>query len=154
MTAAGDVDALPVKRAANLDEPEPDRRWLVEPLWSRAGVGIIGGSPKLGKTWLALDIALSVATGTSVLDHFDVPEPGPVLAFFAEDSLTAVKERLTALCRYRGIELAAVPIDVITSGSLRLDLDHDRLRLAETLRRSRAKLLLLDPFVRLHHGDE
>ena len=83
-----------------------------------------------------------------------MPEPGPVLVFFAEDSLTAVKERLTALCRYRGIELAAVPIDVITSGSLRLDLDHDRLRLAETLRRSRAKLLLLDPFVRFHHGDE
>ena len=37
---------LPVVRAAELDEPDPARRWLIEKLWARAGVGIIGGAPK------------------------------------------------------------------------------------------------------------
>ena len=43
---------LPVLRAADLDEPDQDGHWLVETLWPRAGVGIIGGAPKCGKSWL------------------------------------------------------------------------------------------------------
>ena len=58
-------------------------RWLVESLWSDAGVGILGGSPKSYKTFLALDIAVSVASGTPCLDSFDVPQSGPVLLFLA-----------------------------------------------------------------------
>ena len=39
-----DDDALPVVRAADLDEPDPARRWLIENLWTRAGVGRIGST--------------------------------------------------------------------------------------------------------------
>ena len=40
-------------------------------------MGVIGGAPKCSKTWLALDMSLSVATGTACLDRYEVPEPGP-----------------------------------------------------------------------------
>jgi hypothetical protein len=150
---AGD-ELLPVVRAAELAEPDAARRWLVEDLWARAGVGIIGGAPKCCKSWLGLDLAVSVASGTPCLDTFPVAEPGGVLVYMAEDAASVVKARLAGLCRHRGLDLAALPLFVITAASVRLDLPRDQHRLAETVRRTTPRLLLLDPFVRLHRINE
>ena len=147
-------DGLPVVRAAELDEPDAARRWLIDALWARAGVGIIGGAPKCCKSWLGLDLAVSVASGTPCLDTFPVAEPGGALVYMAEDAAPVVKERLAGLCRHRGLALAALPLFVITAPSLRLDLPRDQHRLAETVRRQAPRLLLLDPFVRLHRINE
>ena len=145
---------LPVVRAADLAEPDETRRWLVEQLWTRSGVGIIGGAPKCCKSWLGLDLALSVASATPCLDTFAVTEPGGALLFLAEDAASVIRARLDGLCRHRGLDLAALPIDVITAPSLRLDLLRDQERLSETVRARKPRLLLLDPFVRLHRIDE
>jgi hypothetical protein len=145
---------LPVVRVGEISSEDHAHRWLVEELWGSRSVGVIGGAPKCGKTWLGLDIALSVATGTACLDQYSVPEPGPVLMYLAEDSLPAVRERVAGMARHRNIELSKVEIHVITAGALRLDRDRDRMRLLETTRRLRPRLLLLDPLVRLHGIDE
>jgi hypothetical protein len=147
-------EQLPVVRAADLDEPVAGRRWLVEDLWARAGVGIIGGAPKCCKSWLGLDLAVSVASGTPCLDTFTVHEPGGVLLYMAEDAAPVVKERLSGICRHRGLDLAALPIYVITAPSVRLDLPRDQGRLAQTVQSHAPCLLLLDPFVRLHRINE
>src|SRR3990172_6740345 len=106
MTGEADDDCLPVVPAAELDEPDPGRRWLVEGLWARAGVGIIGGAPKSCKSWLALDLALSVASATPCLETFAVAEPGRVLVYIAEDAAAVVKERLPGPWRGRGPDLS------------------------------------------------
>lgn len=149
-----DDDGLPVVRAAELDEPDAARRWLIETLWARAGVGIIGGAPKCWKSWLGLDLAVSVASATPCLDTFPVAEPGAALLYMAEDTGADVKGRLAGLCRHRGLALATLPLFVITAPSVRLDLPRDQHRLAETVRRQAPRLLLLDPFVRLHRINE
>jgi AAA domain len=148
------ADLLPVSRAIDLDDPQPGGRWLAESLWARAGVGIIGGAPKCGKSWLGLDLAVSVASGTPCLDTFAVPEPGPVLVYMAEDAASMVKQRLAGIAHHRGLDLATLPIGVITAPSIRLDLPRDQRRLAETVRAHASRLLLLDPFVRLHRINE
>jgi len=149
-----DRDTLPVVRAADLDEPDPSRRWLIETLWARAGVGTLGGLPKSYKSWMGLDLAVSVASGTPCLDTFLVTEPGGVLLYMAEDAAPVVKARLAGMCRHRGLDLATLPIGVITAPSLRLDLPADQYRLAATVSRETPRLLLLDPFVRLHRINE
>lgn len=149
-----DPDMLPLVHAADLEEPDPARRWLIEWLWMQRGVGTIGGLPKCLKSWLGLDVAVSVASGTSCLDTFPVADPGRVLLYMAEDAGHLVKARLAGICRHRGLDLAALPIDVITAPSIRLDLPVDQRRLAETVRRTAPRLLLLDPFVRLHQVNE
>jgi hypothetical protein len=154
MTMDAENDCLPVVPAAELDEPDPSRRWLVEGLWARAGVGIIGGAPKSCKSWLALDLALSVASRTPCLEAYPVAEPGRVLIYMAEDAAAVVKERLAGLCRHRGLDLASLPIGVITAPSLRLDCFRDQRRLDQTVGRHAPRLLLLDPFVRLHRINE
>ena len=145
---------LPVVRVSQIAEDELAERWLVEELWCARAVGVIGGAPKCAKTWLGLDMALSVATGTPCLGKYAVPEPGPVLIYLAEDALPVVRQRVDGMAKHRGLDLAGVEIHVITAPVLRLDRDPDRMRLLETTRRLRPRLLLLDPLVRLHGIDE
>jgi hypothetical protein len=147
-------EPLPVVRAAMLEEPDDDRRWLVDRLWARAGVGILGGAPKCCKSWLGLEMAFAVAADTPCLGQLEVHDPGGALVYLAEDALSVVKARLDSIARHRGMPLAGLPIDVITAPQLRLDLDRDQARLADVVRRLRPRLLLLDPFVRLHRIDE
>lgn len=147
-------ERLPVVLARDLCELDTERAWLVEPLWARAGVGILGGAPKCHKSWLGLELALSVASATRCLGRFAVCDPGPVLIYLAEDAPGVVKQRLRGLCAPRGLALEALPIHVVTAPSLRLDLERDQQRLHATLAALRPRLLVLDPFVRLHRIDE
>jgi hypothetical protein len=150
----GVIQPLPVVRVGEIQSEDNAQRWLVEELWGASSVGVIGGAPKCSKTWLGLDIALSVATGTACLGKYAVPEPGPVLIYLAEDALPVVRERVDGMARHRGLDLTRVEIHVITAPVLRLDRDPDRTRLLETAGRLRPRLLLLDPLVRLHGVDE
>jgi len=129
-------------------------RWLVEGLWADEGVGLVGGAPKCCKTWLSLDLALSVATGTPALGTYPVPSAGPVLVFAAEDSPAAVRDRLAGIARGRGVTLDTTPIHLVLAASLRLDTARDQRRLAAAVAELRPRLLILDPFVRLHRVDE
>lgn len=151
---AVDHQVLPVVRLADIAHEDQTQRWLVEQLWSDSAVGVIGGAPKCSKTWLGLDLALSVATGTPCLGAFAVPQPGPVLVYLAEDALPIVRERVAGMARQRRLDLDAVNIHVITAPTLLLDREPHRGRLFETARRLRPRLLLLDPLVRLHAIDE
>jgi hypothetical protein len=145
---------LPVLRVGEIKSTEIAQRWMIEELWGASAVGVIGGAPKCAKTWLGLDMALSVATGTACLGKYAVPQPGPVLIYLAEDALPAVRERIEGMARHRGLDLGSVEVHVITTPVLRLDGDRDRTRLWETTRQLRPRLLVLDPLVRLHSIDE
>ena len=148
------MSQLPVEAAHRLASVAEEHRWLVEGLWAEEAVGIVGGEPKCCKSFLALDLAVSVASATPCLRRFPVPRPGRVLLYAAEDALHIVRRRLEGICCAAGVDLADVDIQVITAPALRLDLESDRARLAQTVAALRPKLLVLDPFVRLHRVDE
>jgi RecA-family ATPase len=148
---SGPLPTLPVHAI----DPEPDgAQWLIQDLWGACAVGIIGGAPKACKSTLALDLAVSVASGTACLGRFEVHTPGPVVVYLAEDALPRVRDRVAQLCQYRGISLSSLDLHVVTATSLRLDLERDQNALDQTLTALRPKLLVLDPLVRLHRLDE
>jgi AAA domain len=144
------MNQLPTARIHAIDPQPEEARWLVKDLWSAAAVGIIGGAPKACKSFLALDLAVSVASGTACLGRFEVERPGPALVYLAEDPLVQVRDRVTQLCQHRGLSLEKLPLHVITAPSLRLDVEADRQALDETLSAIKPRLLVLDPLVRLH----
>lgn len=148
------MSLLPVEPAWRLAERAEEHRWLVTGLWSEQAVGIVGGEPKCCKSFLALDLAVSVAAGTPCLRRFVVPKAGRVLLYAAEDALHIVRRRLDGIATAAGVALADLDIQVITTPVLRLDLDADRRNLAHTVARLQPRLLILDPFVRLHRIDE
>jgi len=145
---------LPVSRAADLADVPVARRWLVDQLWGDEAVGIVGGEPTCCKSFLALDLAVAVASGAPCLRRFPVIRTGRVLLFAAEDALHVVRQRLAGIARAAGHDLADLDIQVITAPALRLDVERDRDALTATVARLRPRLLVLDPFVRLHRIDE
>ena len=148
------MNPLPVQRASQLECHGPQTQWLVEELWTEQAVGILGGEPKCCKSFLALDLAVSVASGAAALRQFPVRRRGPVLLFPAEDSLPVVRQRLEGIAAAAQVPFASLPVQVITAPSLRLDLATDRERLAHTVQQQRPVLLILDPLIRLHRVDE
>lgn len=154
MNPGAPIVPLPVVRAADLGHLVAPPRWLVERLWALNGVGVLGGAPKACKSFLALDLALSVASGTPCLDTFAVPTAGPALVYFAEDPVEVVLSRLDQLCLHRQLDLDRLPLWVLTPPSLRVDLDAEQRRLELAIQTYKPRLLVLDPFVRLHRIDE
>jgi len=149
------MNQLPVQRASKLSiDSAPLTQWLVQGLWSDQAVGILGGEPKCCKSFLALDLAVSVASGAPCLRQFPVRHSGPVLLFPAEDSLAVVRRRLEGICSAAGVGFQSLRVEVITAPTLRLDAPKDRERLANTVQAHRPRLLILDPLIRLHRLDE
>lgn len=145
---------LPVVRAADLKSPIHRQSWLIERLWTHQAVGIIGGSPKSGKTWLALEMAVSVASGSPCLDTFPVLSPGPVLLYAAEDTAADLRIRVETLARLHKVDFDRLDVHMITVDSLRLDSVEHQDRLESTLFVYKPAMLILDPLVRVHAIDE
>lgn len=145
---------LTYKLACDLPRIDEEHRWLVKDIWAEEAVGVVGAEPKSYKTWLALEIAVAVASGAPCLRRFPVSRSGRVLVYAAEDALTMVRQRLEGVCTAAGVKLEALDIVVITEPSLRLDLEAVRRSLDATVALLRPRLLILDPFVRLHRIDE
>jgi len=148
------MNPLPVQRASQLSTAGPQTQWLIQGLWSDQAVGILGGEPKCCKSFLALDVAVSVASGAACLRQFPVCRTGKVLLFPAEDSLAVVRQRLEGIAIAAGVGFPSLPVEVITAPSLRLDVAVDRQRLTDTLQNLKPILLILDPLIRLHRVDE
>jgi hypothetical protein len=149
------MNQLPVSRASELSiASAPLQHWLVEGLWSEQAVGILGGEPKCYKSFLALDLAVSVASGAPCLRRFAVQRSGSVLLFPAEDSLAVVRQRLEGICSAAGVSFQSLAVEVITAPTLRLDTPKDRERLSNTVQARQPCLLILDPLIRLHRLDE
>jgi len=146
--------SLPTLQVAQVEAREAEQNWLIRRLWGDAAVGIIGGAPKSFKSWLGIDLAVSVASGTPCLGYFEVLRPGPVLVYLAEDALSSLRARVAGLCEYRRLSISELPLHVVTAPSLRLDQQEDCDRLDATLEALKPRLIVLDPLVRLHRLDE
>lgn len=148
------MSRLPMRRARDLDIQPVAQRWLVEGLWADQAVGVLGGEPKCCKSFCALDIAVSVASGSLCLGRYPPAQTGRVLLYAAEDPQHVVRERLDGLCRLAGVDFDALDVIAITAPTVRIDLDRDRELLANTVEAVRPRLVVLDPFVRLHRCNE
>jgi hypothetical protein len=70
--------------------PEPN--WAVPGLIAE-GVNLLAGPPKVGKSWMALNLGISIAAGDPALGSIDV-EPGPVLYLALEDTPRRLQSRM------------------------------------------------------------
>lgn len=68
-------------------------KYLVQGILTEGACGFIAGEPKCYKSWVGLDLALSVSTGADFLGEFRVQNPGPVLYIQEEDPAPTLKSR-------------------------------------------------------------
>lgn len=93
LEAEREVKPDPVRLFTLLRDVKPPK-WLVKDMFTEGTCGFIAGEPKSYKSWLGLDLCLSIATGIPFLGHFDIINPGPVLYIQEEDSPPMVKRRV------------------------------------------------------------
>jgi DNA-binding transcriptional ArsR family regulator len=89
--AAGKIERWSVRKLLTEEFPKPN--WIVHGIIP-AGLVILAGRPKTGKSWLVLQIAAAVGVGGMVLDQ--AVERAPVVYFALEDSLQRIRDRINA----------------------------------------------------------
>lgn len=90
---------------ADLEYRAPE--YVIEDLIETETLGLIFGDPGCGKSFLAVDIALSVATGTPF--HGRATKQGAVF-FIAGEGHNGLARRFAAWSQARGVSLAGVPL--------------------------------------------
>jgi RecA-family ATPase len=83
-----------------------------------------------------------------------VNSPGNVLLFCAEDAAHDVRTRAAGIAKARGADFDRLAVGWIGVPELHLDDLVHRQRLRKTVFDLKPRLLILDPLVRLHRGDE
>lgn len=74
----------------------PPLQWAVPQILPE-GLALLIGAPKLGKSWLSLDIALAIAAGGTTLGSVQVGDPRRVLMLALEDSDRRLQDRARTL---------------------------------------------------------
>jgi RecA-family ATPase len=84
-------------------KPVPKRVFVVDPLIPDVNVALLYGDGGLGKSLLALQLAVARAIEQSFLG---LPtKPGRTLVFSAEDDLNELHRRLSAICVHYGVQI-------------------------------------------------
>lgn len=156
--AAGSAAPMFIRARDLFSMTFPATPWLVQGLITEKGVAAVLAEPKSTKTWLALELALSVASGTAALGKYGCPKAIPTAYFFAEDQAQAVKVRLAALSAGRGMR----PEDLTSNLHIQprgqtLDIlkDEDVARIIASCRAiGGIGLLVLDPLRDIQTGKE
>ena len=92
---------LPVTQARYFVEHEPPvRRWLLDELLPAGEVSMLVGAGGTGKSWLALQVAFSVATGFPLFGRVNTANRGRVLLLTAEDRFEEMHRRCHRVWRH------------------------------------------------------
>lgn len=136
-----------------LSEPEPALEWLIEGLWTDKSRGLIAGHPGVGKTWLALDMLLSVVTGTPCLGQFTVKNQGAALLIEEEASRLNLQRRIHCLARGRGLKDSDLTsLYHITRQFAKVP--RDTKEITEIVKANNIKLVVFDSLRRMHNANE
>jgi AAA domain/RepB DNA-primase N-terminal domain len=77
-------------------------KWMVADVWGDGEVGFISGHPKSYKSWLAIDLAISVASETLFLGVFKTRQRN-VLLIQEEDPKPILQERIDMVAASKGL---------------------------------------------------
>jgi hypothetical protein len=124
--------------------------WVIPGLLP-VGLTILAGRPKVGKSWLALQVALAVASGGRVLGRR--AQQGPVLYLALEDSPRRLKQRMVRQGWTPGLPADFMPLGQFSRqiGDLRAGGAE---RLAAQIDRVGYRLVVVDTLSRSCPGDQ
>jgi RecA-family ATPase len=132
--------------------------WLVEDWLPDSSITFLISPPESYKTWLLLDLAVSVSSGTPFLGSYQVNNVGPTLIIQQEDSHAGLTDRLALIVEQKlgmnanvdGDEwhipsMPDLPIYVHPSRKLRFDDKKVLEELEKQIETIRPKVIMIDP---------
>ena len=132
--------------------------WLVQDWLPDKSITFLVSPPESYKTWILLDLAVSISTGLPFLGQARVNKTGPAMIIQQEDSHGGLTERL-ALIAEQKMGMAAslgngawqipcipdLPIYIHPSRMLRFDNDKVLKELEEQIKTIKPRVILIDP---------
>ena len=132
--------------------------WLVNDWMPESSIVFLVSPPESYKTWILLDLAVSVAAGVPFLGQFEVFDKGPTLIIQQEDSHMGLTDRLALIVEQKlGVNanlegdeweipsMPDIPIYVHPSRMLRFDNKKVVEELEKQIEIIRPKVILIDP---------
>ena len=111
-----------------------------------SGLFILASAPKVGKSWLALDIALSIAKGEKVLGR--ETKSGSALYLCLEDSYTRIQNRLFELTSEPSENLHFAIMAGTLGGVLEKQITQFKLQHTDL------KIIIIDTLQKIRSGDD
>lgn len=132
--------------------------WLVDDWMPDKSITFLVSPPESYKTWLLLDLAVSVAAGVPFLGKYQVNNPGPTLIIQQEDSHAGltdrlaliIEQKLNALPKLSESEWAVpampdIPVYVHPDRQLRFDNPKVLEEMEKQIAAIKPKVILIDP---------
>jgi RecA-family ATPase len=132
--------------------------WLVEDWLPDKSITFLVSPPESYKTWILLDLAVSVATGEPFLGNYTVNETGPTLIIQQEDAHTGLTDRLALIIEQKmGLTtdldsdtwqvptMPDIPVYIHPSRMLRFDNKKVIEEMERQIEELKPKVILIDP---------
>ena len=150
----------PLSLTTLLDGPT-EINWVVEPFVPPTSTILLAGHSGVGKTWLSLDLALSIAGGRPWLGRFPVRQ-GPVLVVDEENSELLLRTRLLKLLQSHRLDPKELPLFFLVGQMVNLSPEkpayaRDLLsceQLLKTIHQIEPILVIFDSLTRCHRSNE
>lgn len=150
----GTLFTRPISELLAMEEEEPD--FLVDQLFTVGSNGWVAAEPKVGKSWVVIELAYTLSTAQPFLGRFAIKQPRRTLYIQEEDSVQRILRRFKKIVK--GDPLRPPPDDAYLRWSVRAGVRIDNLTWLEALRQEiiafDAEVVILDVFNRLHGSDE
>lgn len=132
--------------------------WLVDDWLPDKSITFLVSPPESYKTWLLLDLAVSVSAGVPFLDRYQVNSPGPTLIIQQEDSHSGLTDRLALIVEQKlGMlpklgdgewsvpSMPDIPIYVHPDRQLRFDNPKVLEEMEKQIETIKPKVIMIDP---------
>ena len=155
------IEDMKVHRWDNFMSIPTQLRWLVDDGWVEGSVGFISGRSKSYKTWIALDLALSIVSGAPFLGRYAVRKTGPVLLIQEEDPTSVLQERLRLISKSKGmlpklvaarsnyieVEYPEYPLHIINLQGFNLGSEQKVAQVRKLIAEINPVMVILDPLI-------
>lgn len=129
----------------------PSIPWIAEDWFGVGDSFVLAGEWGMGKSYLALDLAISVAAGIPWLGHVPIARSLPVLYLDEENNEVSARRRLARVALGRNLtpqQQSELPITYLTMNNIKLNTPRGRGIARRELESSKAGLLVLDSMIR------
>jgi predicted ATP-dependent serine protease len=126
---------------AEFAQQNDSREILVDGILATQSFVLVAGKPMSGKSWLAMALAVALATGTSFLDKFAVPKRRRVLLVDQDTPSETLRERLVSMMPP---EASHENLHVLSQQGLELDTKEGIKKLLSAMKNARASVVIID----------
>lgn len=133
-----------------------DEEWLIADWLPTKTCGLVVAPPGTFKTWMLLDLAIAVSTGSKFMGRYETHDSGPVLLVQQEDPFPMLVSRIASIMEVGEIEIdndeytvplppASPPIYWHCERSLNFDNKEAVRAFTEVVLDMQPKLIIIDP---------